>query len=479
MSLAEPAARKGDADSGEISTFGWDTAFAVRIENVNAAIAARSMSPPSFSYTQPGDDKVYCSGEFDNWRLTRGGDGDGVNVELPFKNVKGQMKLGDGYQPYTCSAASIIVTVRLHFIDVATNRKHLKVRPTATSQDVPVIELYSVDFSQGSVQPPGAVYALQAGLLAWCEANLGVFEYVFSIVDINDDADKGAWSFLKPTSVSYAYVDGPTDHDAFLGVLAMTLGENPGTYQQTLDARIVQGNEEGAFCISRALLLKNLILPGLQGLWPKLQTSQLTISEDSILLKPKETVELPQVTHQDETYTPKLKQFSLIIEGSEVTVDAYTETDVQDGVTAWCRDISRYTILKGTNKSGQTTLAYKKLPSPDPSHGHYIAEWVEITDAVIAIVLAVAVAALVVLTGGAAGVVIAVIGALIVGLVSMSPQINGLIENDDAPAIDLLAANIVAPIVWTDSKEFTIDAVELSGSIRLGGALGFGSAPTG
>jgi len=61
----------------------------------------------------------------------------------------------------------------------------------------------------------------------------------------------------------------------------------------------------------------------------------------------------------------------------------------------------------------------------------------------------------------------------------MSPQINGLIENDDAPAIDLLAANIVAPIVWTDSKEFTIDAVELSGSIRLGGSLGFGSAPTG
>ncbi len=34
---------------GEISTFGWDTAFAVRIENVNAAIKNRRASPHGFS----------------------------------------------------------------------------------------------------------------------------------------------------------------------------------------------------------------------------------------------------------------------------------------------------------------------------------------------------------------------------------------------------------------------------------------------
>jgi hypothetical protein len=39
-----------------------------------------------------------------------------------------------------------------------------------------------------------------------------------------------------------------------------------------------------------------------------------------------------------------------------------------------------------------------------------------------------------------------------------------------------LQENIYAPIVWTDSQDFTIQVVDLNGAIRLGGALGFGSA---
>jgi hypothetical protein len=259
----------------------------------------------------------------------------------------------------------------------------------------------------------------------------------------------------------------------------MTLGENPGAYQQVLDKRIVQANEEGAFCISRALLLQKVMFPNLQSLWPNLKVSDVTFSETAIQLNPNVVIDLPQVTYQDSQYTPQLKQFGLTLEGSRVSIDAYTETQVQDGVTAWCRDTSRYSIVKGTNKSGQTTLAYQKLASPDPEHGHYIDESVEITDIILSVILAVAIAALAVMTGGAAGVLIAVVGALIVGLIAFSPQIAGLIQDGDAPALDLLQVNIVGPTTWTDSKDFTIDAVELNGSMRLGGSLGFGSASAG
>jgi hypothetical protein len=238
----------------------------------------------------------------------------------------------------------------------------------------------------------------------------------------------------------------------------------------------VQAGEQAAFCISRPLLLQKIIFPNMQRLWPNLQASNVTFSDSAIQLNSNTSIELPEVTYQGSPYTPQLKQFTLTMEGSEVEIVSYTETVVQWGVTAWCRDTSRYSIVKGTNKSGQTTLAYSKLPSPDPDHGHYIDESVEITEIILAAVVAIAFAALAVLTGGAAGVLIAVIGALIAGLIGLSPQIAGLIEDGDAPAMDLLQSNIVGPTTWTDSKDFTIDAVQLNGSMRLGGSLGFGSA---
>jgi hypothetical protein len=471
------SAGNGTNGGGEISTFGWDTAFAVRIENVNAAIKSRKVSPPHFSYTDPSDPKVYCTGDFGDWAVVRGGDGGGVNLQLPIQNVSGQMQGTSGYVPYSCAGASVIYTVRLTFFDTGQQQqKKLMVNPTSDSQDVPVIEPYSADFSQHPVNPAMAVYAIQAALMNWCTSNLGAFLHVFSIVDLNDEADQGAWAFLKPTEVSYAYVDGPTDVDAFLGVLAMTMGESAGGLQQVLDARIVQAGEEGAFCISRLLLFKKLIFPNLQTLWPNLQASQVTLSENAIQLNPNETVTLPQTEYQGTYYLPQLQKFSFTIEGPQITIEAYTVTDVQDGVQAWCRTTARYTIVKSTNKSGQTTLAYQQLGDPQTSNGHYIDEKVEITDAILAAVLALALAVLAALTGGAAAVVITIVGALIVGLIASSPQINGLIENNDAPAIDLLQENIYAPIVWTDSQDFTISAVDLDGSIRLGGALGFGSA---
>ena len=469
-----PSVHSTPAPQGEISTFGWDTAFAVRIANVNQAIVAKGVSPTVFDYTDPSDGQEYCKGEFEPWVVVRGGDGGGVNIKLPVKNVVGQTKAAAGYTPYSWSGGSLTFTVRLEFFNVGERKHHLKVKPTSDEASVPVVELYGSDVSV-PVAPAWAVYALQAALTAWCKANLAAFAYVFSVVDLNDEADRGAWSFLKPTAVSYSYVDGDTDEDAFLGVLAMTHGEDPGGLQQVLDKRIVQANEQGAFCISRSLLLKKLVTPNLIKLWSNLGESQLSYGENDIQLKANESVELPQVEEQGQYYTPQLKEFSLTIEGEEITLDAYTETDVQDGVTAWCRTTARYTITKGTNKQGQTTLAYSQLGDPQTSHGHRIAEWVKITDAILAVVVAVALAALAVVTGGAAVPVIAVLGALLVGVIGLAPEISGMIENDDAPAIDLLQENVYAPIVWTDSKDFSVLSVELDGSLRLGGALGFGT----
>lgn len=464
--------------SGEISTFGWDTAFAVRIENVNAAIASRKASPASFSYTSPTDPKVVCQGTFGDWQLVRGGDGGGVNVRLPVENVTGVAPFQATHANYSWASGSLTFTVRLHFFEESpgSSTHNLIVKPTSDEPSVPVVELYSTDETV-LPSPPWAIYSIQAALQAWCTDNLADFAYVFSVADLNDEADKGAWSFLKPTYVSYSYVDGPTDADAFLGVLALTSGRSPDNLQQVIDKRIVPDGVEGAFCISRNLMLLDLVVPQLKTMWPNLSDSDVTVSDQSITLNAGAAVDLPQVLEQGEYYTPVLKEFTFSIEGSQISIDAYTETDVQAGVKAWCRTTSYYTIVKGTNSSGQTTLAYRQIGTPDETHGNIVEEWVKITDAILAAVLAIAIAVLAVVTGGAAAPIIVVIGALLVGAVGFSAEIAGLIANDDAPAIDLLQDNIYAPIVWTDSQDFTVSDVALNGSLRLAGALAFDSAP--
>lgn len=477
-----PQSTPTPAPSGEVSTFGWDTAFAVRIENVNAAIAARKMSPTSFTYVDPQDPETHCSGSFGDWQIVRGGDGPAVLVELPMSGVTGRAKGRDGYSDYTWAGGSFTYAIRLEFFDAGVdattgNRSmQLKAKPTSDTPTVPVVEFQSSSIST-MPDPAWTVYAIEAAVTAWATANLADFAYIFSVADLNDEADKGEWHFLKPTTVSYSYVDGDSDEDAFLGVLAMTTGRSAAGLQQVIDKRIVQGTEEGAFCISRTLLLEQLIQPNLLTLWPNMTADQLTVAEQSLSLKPNESVDLPQVEHQGTWYTPQLQEFSVTIEGAQVTLDAYTITQVQDGVQAWARTTARYTLTKGVNKQGQTTLAFEKYgpdPNPQVSHGHNIAEWVKITDAILAVVLAIALAALAIVTEGAAVPIIAVIGALIVGAIALAPTIEGLIINGDAPAISLLAANVYAPMVWTDSKDFEVQTVDLDGALRLGGALGFG-----
>ena len=470
------SAQGSTSGQGEISTFGWDTAFAVRIDNVNAAIKNRGSSPKKFSYSEPTDKSTFCTGDFGDWALVRGGDGSGVNVYIPITNIKGQFKNGSSYTSYSCAGASLIVTVRLKFFDTNGNSQNLKVNPVSTTEDVPIVELYNADFSQYPIEPPMAIYAIQAAVINWSMENLADFSHIFSIVDLNDEADTGAWAFLKPTATSYAYIDGDSDEDAFLGVLAMTLGESTDGLQQVIDKRIVQDNEEGAFCISGALLLKKLVFPNLQVLWPNLQEKQVTFSANMIQLNSGESVNLPETEYQGEYYTPKLQEFNFIIEGPQITIEAYTLTDVQNGVQAWCRTTSHYTIVKGTNQSGQTTLLYQQLGDPVTSNGHYIDETVQITDDILGIVVGIAASVLAAVTGGIAAPIIAIVGALLAGVIMVSPEISGLIENDDSPAIDMLQENIYTPMVWTDSQDFTVQTVDLNGSLRLGGSLGFSSA---
>ncbi len=66
------------------------------------------------------------------------------------------------------------------------------------------------------------------------------------------------------------------------------------------------------------------------------------------------------------------------------------------------------------------------------------------------------------------------VGVLVGGLTAVAEEAPDIIANagtDDAPAADLLALNISAPITWPDSKAFRLTSAGISDSLQLAGEL--------
>ena len=90
-----------------------------------------------------------------------------------------------------------------------------------------------------------------------------------------------------------------------------------------------------------------------------------------------------------------------------------------------------------------------------------------------AVIAAVALIVLTVLTDGAA----LIIGGLVIGLLlgadQILPPLIEKVNGDDSPSLDLLRVNAIDPIKWPNSQAFKLDYGMLNVSLQLGGNPGF------
>ena len=79
-----PAAPETTAD-----TFGWDTVFALRVDDVNKAIISGKSTPTTFSQSV-NNGEVVASGTFTDWQICMGGDGKLLHLALPISSEIGR-----------------------------------------------------------------------------------------------------------------------------------------------------------------------------------------------------------------------------------------------------------------------------------------------------------------------------------------------------------------------------------------------------
>jgi hypothetical protein len=480
---ANPMPRRmqaGTSSSGVTAdTFGWDTVFAIPVPYVNKAIVDHKSSPRSFSFTDPYG-KYSCQGDFGDWQICQGGDGENLRMILPVMNIKGWLKPEKTTEKFIYEKLKVIIQIRLQFIP---QEKQPNERKKGTFRNLivlnrskkptePVCSLVSVEWESGQMSPGFAEYVFEGALINWCNSNLAEFEHVFTTVNLDRYIDKKQWSFCNPTYTSYAYVDGKSLEDSVFGVLCMTGGHPPGNNLQQISPKTIPRGSQGGFLLSCERFLTDLVLPTLELQWKDAGTSKFTVSDKLLQLSDGASVELPQVKHSGSTYTPYLKKFRLTVTGQVLEIYAYTEVSLSPGITGWCESYHWYTIGIGSNKNGQT-LAYNQHQAPVSNHGTVHGPGVIVGEIILGILAGIVILILGIVTDGATFVVGAILVGLLFGTAAASPEIVQLVQQDAAPSIDLLALNVSHPVTWPDSKDFKLTFASLNDSLQIGGHLGF------
>lgn len=464
--------------SNKADTYGWDTVFGIRIDDVNAAIESARSSPSSFQVTGTdalSDVKFALSGSFSDWRITRGGSGKLLHMSAPvthmdIKSSEAELSFSDG---------EFVIEVRLHYLphtsqpEGSTGTFHdLKVKHSSDDSDnEPVVTIVSSHFPQdnyGQFQ-----IDVESAMRDWFNSHLQDLTHTFATVNLNRTADNGQFKWLLPTYTSYAYIDGTTDDNSILGILCMTDDRSADGKVEELSPNVIPEGSRAGFLISAERFLSQMVLPSMGIVFKGSSASDYELSTDnkSITLRNNNPVKIDDVIHKGKAYALTLKALTIATTDERLTIDATTMVEPSWEIYSYSHNVSSYEIVLHTLKNGKQTIFYQVPPPPYcPTEEHWTEKGagVEITEIIQKIIAALLILAIGVATDGAGLVAAALIIGILSGVASVIPNIISAANTDDAPPIDFLQFNCIDPIQWTDRNNFTLTRVALNESLQLG-----------
>lgn len=462
-------------------TFGWDTAFGIRVDDVNAAVVRAKSSPSVFTggTVDPlSGTKVEVTGDFGDWQITLGGGGKLIHMRTPVPKM--QMTAGSFDKTFT--NGWFVIEVELHYVpygdqpsDADAGTLHnLIVRSQKTARTTQqVVTVMRSSFSEPDYS--GFSVDIEAAMQSWFNANLHDFEHVFATVNLGRTADRGQFAFVLPTYSSYAYINGSTTDNSILGILSMTDNRSPDGLVEEISPNIIPEGGRAGFLISQERFLSQMVMPSMPLVYKGAEVRDFQISNDnaSIVLAGRKPISIATVTKNGKTANADLDDFRITTKAQNLIVNATTKATPSPGIYAYTKVTTTYQLQLHTTTSKKQTLFYKEVDHVKPQHwtkkgaGIEILNWVEdIVGALIVIVVGV-------LTAGAGLVPAALVVGILLGVANKIPDIIAAANTDAALPIDLLQFNCIDPLQWRDQKDFSLTSAQLNDALVLGGTPTF------
>lgn len=474
----QPALRVADEAMLALAadTFGWDTAFAIRVTDVNSTFAKPGVSPSTWS--QVNDPEYRGAGDFSAWRVALGGSGSNLHMDIPIPTGSMHYQGND----YSMDGSVATIEVKLEFVPQPTpaaspNGKVVDLRIAA--------DVVSVLDLQLGVPQPTSIKFLMMGLLSdWFNANLDTFTHVFCSVNLNMKADEDQFQWLKPTTVGYAYVDGADEQNAFFGVLAMTENRSAQGLPYQISPEVIPEGARAGLLISPERYLEKVLLPAIPELFLDAGAVDFEVNEAAVELRNARPLLMKETVANGRKYTPDVPtaHFSVRVKGDELVLDMRkVHAEFSPGIDMYM-DYTSYSRLELVQRSdGTHAIHFVEARPSDTTHVVEVASWVRWTEVVAGIVAGV-ITAFVGVKGDAVfktvtrKIIAAVICALVLGTLAAMGEILAAVAADDVeklPGVDLLALNVTNPVIWPGASEFTLTSAGLNAALRLGGDPNF------
>ncbi|MEM7001785.1 MAG: TULIP family P47-like protein [Pseudomonadota bacterium] len=473
-SLAKLAAGVAAANA---YTYGWDTVFAVRLPDVNRAIAQAKASPGPFSQEAP-DASCAVSGRFGDWRVC-GGDGTLLHFEVPIDTAHFAYR----DQQYAIDGALVTIEVRLEYIAYDASAQQNLMLQTGALPDVPAVGLIDVHIPEDSALDRLPTNFVEMALLRsvlelWFRTHLERFRHIFASVEMNHRVAHADFQWLTPTHTGYAICRGATADTSMLGILCMTQGRDASSVAAQLSPNVIPAAAQAGFLISQERFLTQMVLPGLPRAFAGSSPSDFSLNEDGDEVVNTRPVDLQPIKNLGITYQPVMTQLNVRILGDEVIVNSVTRTDIALGTYSEVKVTTFQRLKLATKPDGSQTIVYEESRPAIKDHSTKSTESGEKLQLLLDIALALVALILVVLTGGAVLIVGLIIIGLLMGLKHAGPALIadavGNKVSDRSPSIALLTMSATDPMRWAGSGEFELTELRLGDSLCLGGRFAGG-----
>ena len=252
----------------QIDLQGWDTANAVTVDVLNAAITAQKTTPPTFDRTDPAGSNA-IKGVWGAWQLGLGRTGGMLEFACPVASGTG---IDDNGKSHDLAGAVIYIEIALKSVNDTKSAFADKTADPATMPKAAKVLLVDADSTPTS--PAVTVISITPPTLRndfffifgdWFNDNIGAFKHIFHAMMLSETAAKGDFQWLKPTDYTYAMAVSTNKKLAAFAALCATDGDPIGGLSQQINVDIVKNLPAGCnavLAISGEKLVEHVLKPG-------------------------------------------------------------------------------------------------------------------------------------------------------------------------------------------------------------------------
>ncbi|MGN0394481.1 MAG: TULIP family P47-like protein [Coprococcus sp.] len=312
-----------------MQTKGWDTISIVKQEKINSNLVSVWSTVDAHFYKELPDSSGYIQGTFGSFQIINGGGGKLVRIKLPIQS--GQMFFNE--TTIALDGLCAIVEVTLSLFSTQNNISVLKTEYNQLAKNRHEITddkpgwILPIKLSDPEGRTGAFANIILDNICLYLLDNPMQLELIFAEINF---AKQTAPSWALPKKCTYSYLDS-----GYLAIMAVCDDRPISDLPLDIDVTGISLGTSSFYVLSKEIMLKNLILPGLIPIYQNADIKSYTYSEGELYNT--EELRMHEIKSGAIYYTPVVyKKGNLLkVTGDYISTSFLGKCDMYAGITMY------------------------------------------------------------------------------------------------------------------------------------------------